>query len=155
MSSFGWGSLVLGMPSLCIRCLSMREPEELLSTSILRGKESLPDIKIVVCRSSCFLPVPRIHGVWPRCFVVISCAVEGRGSSNFILLDIVYRPLWHDGGPVTPTGPHWENPNSPPPSPPWSWIMLAMSCPLLKCVQCLGGSLWRGPCTIGRGDRSC
>ena len=69
-SSFRHMSLLLGMFSSSTRCLSIRDPDNPLSMSILRGKEESQGIIIVICRSSCFSPVSRTHGVRPWHFVV-------------------------------------------------------------------------------------
>jgi len=102
------------------RCLSIRDLEDPLSMSILRGKDESQDIVIRVCRSSCFSPVPRTHGVGPWRSVVRQGfeVVEGYGIMGFIQLEVIGRSTGYIGGSVAPTDPRGENLSPPPPSPP-------------------------------------
>jgi len=102
------------------RCSLIRDPEDPLSTSTLREKDELRGKVIRVCRSSCFSPVPRTHGVglWRSVVRQGFEVVEGYGIMGFVQLEVIGRSMGYIGGSVVPTDPRGENPSPPPPSPP-------------------------------------
>ena len=146
------------MPSFSTKHLSMRDPEDPLSTSIFRGKEALRGIVIVVCKSNCFSPVPRTHGVGPWRSVVEYGfeLLEEHKFSGFVQSEVIRRQTEHRGGSVAPTVPRGENPIRPLPSPLQRRpFVVRQWCPSHVRAPYSLGNPWHGICASDRQGRLC